>query len=322
MTAGTTCVSSIDIVPDETLVEIARWLPTAKDIIQLTRTCRRMKTLIDTPAVVSQVLQERHIPSSLSTWEHMAWYERMATFGLLKENRIGFQMASVDILDEDHEEDEGEDDGASATIRGNLQRVDKVRILLQAFPRLRVTVDSHCGTFGPLGIAGTFSRARGMVVVDELTRSGHSNSNTGEDADGDSVMGALVDRVTLNAWGRRISDHAAMVGGGSTHPYTTLAKQGKGWVEMYLDLDGIELPCRPDFYKGFFAVNHRVDLELYLPPSRTREMSTFFRLFQYPSSNNSSSEEEESDDGEQNEMEYDEQEAGDGGDNGEEDRRC
>jgi hypothetical protein len=88
--------------------------------------------------------------------------------------------------------------------------------------------------------------------------------------------------------------------GGSTHPYTALAKKGKGWVEIFLELDGIELPSRPDYYKGFVAVNHEVNLELYL-----------FRLFEDTSSSSSSSEEEEESDREEEgaeEMDYEEDE--------------
>jgi hypothetical protein len=307
--------SSIHILPDETLVEIVHWLPT-KDIVQWTRTCRRTQALLQTPTMVSQVQQARHLPSSLSIWEQLAWYEQMQEFGLLNENRIGFEMASMDILDDsscrseddDEEEDEdGEEEDGASVIRANLQRISKVRRLLQTFPRLQVTVDSHCGTFGPLGIAGRFSRARGMVVVDELTRYGNNTTHEDAAADGDARMKDFGgrSRVTLNAWGRRIADNAAM--GGSTHPHTALAKKGKGWVEIFLVLDGIELPSRPDYYKGFVAVNHEVNLELYLPPSRTRVFT--FRLFQDTSS--SSSEEEEESDREEDgaeEMDYEEDE--------------
>jgi hypothetical protein len=263
--------------------------------------------------MVSQVQQARHLPSSLSIWEQLAWYEQMQEFGLLNENRIGFEMASMDILDDsscrseddDEEEEDGDEEDGASVIRANLQRISKVRRLLQTFPRLQVTVDSHCGTFGPLGIAGRFSRARGMVVVDELTRYGNNTTHEDAAADGDARMKDFGgrSRVTLNAWGRRIADNAAM--GGSTHPHTALAKKGKGWVEIFLVLDGIELPSRPDYYKGFVAVNHEVNLELYLPPSRTRVFT--FRLFQDTSSSGSE-EEEESDREEEGaeEMDYEE----------------
>ena len=54
-------------------------------------------------------------------------------------------------------------------------------------------------------------------------------------------------RVRLTPWGRRVAQAVEE----SDHPYSTIAKCGKGWVELYVcQGNDLELPPRPDYYKN------------------------------------------------------------------------
>jgi hypothetical protein len=248
------------LVPDETLVDIATWLPTAQDLVHFACwTCRRFKSVVgDDPAALSRVVKDReyttihsarliHPTSSNSpsrwsplkkirSWEQMAWYEEMHATGFLNENRVGFSIGSTEI---DQDEDEYEDEEFEGTIiKDNMERIQAIKAILRQFSNIQVTVEAHCGVIAPPGIATRFSRARGMTVVDEIT--GYDNGRL-----------SLIDedRVTLNAWGSRVAHVAAS--DSTTHPYGELARQGMGWVEIYLQLNQLVLPPRPSFYERF-----------------------------------------------------------------------
>jgi hypothetical protein len=146
---------------------------------------------------------------------------------LLQENRIGFDYASTEIDD---------NDGEASGVKGSWTRIDSMQTLMQIFKGSVAIVNSHCGTMGPRGGAPHFSQIQGIKVCAALSE--HDD----DDSDVD-------DRLTLNSWGRQVSD----VVNRSTHRYGDLAREGKGWVEIYMQLGDLELPQRPGYYNGLWT---------------------------------------------------------------------
>jgi hypothetical protein len=226
-------IKCFDLLPDEMVVEIGSWLASyeIKNFVQFQRTCHRMRSLLGQREVISGIVKDRELsPDEITTLEHLALYEYMDQEDLLQENRIGFDYASTEIDD---------DDGEASGVKGSWTRINSVQTLLSRFKGSVAIVDSHCGTMGPRGVAPRFSQIRGMEVCSALS-----------EQDGDDDDSDLDDRLTLNSWGRQVSDVVYR----STHRYGDLAREGKGWVEIYLQLGDLELPQRPGYYHGLWTV--------------------------------------------------------------------
>ena len=186
---------------------------------------------------------------AVRTLQQLSLLLKLQEEGFLKENRIGFDYAStdVDIDNSDDDGDERNDDEEvsidrairKTKVRKSLDRIYLISRLMTKFPSLIVRVDAHCGTIAPSGIAGSFSQARGMAVRYALENC-FDEIYTGNEID-------VTDRIHIQAWGRRVALAAASQ---RSHPFGDLARQGKGWVELYVQLDGMQLPQRPSFYNG------------------------------------------------------------------------
>ena len=97
--------------------------------------------------------------------------------------------------------------------------------IMERYHFLSIHLDSHCGTIAPNSVAHSFSRSRGEAIKDVLYDSS---------------------RVEVIGWGKRISNKVAR---SDDHPFGDLARQGRGWVEIYVVLsDGVMLPPRHEFY--------------------------------------------------------------------------
>ena len=216
----------LDALPDDILIVLGCWVANhdIHSLVMLQRTCQRFHRILSEPENLTKITQERNAPDFASTLGELNFYVALEDAGLIQENRIGFDFASLDI-----ESDEGSKD---SDLKGSTSRIRTIRRLLGRFWECSVTLDAHCGTLAPSLIAPGFSQARGMVVCEAIL---------GEHFDETSD-----ERVVLNSWGRRVTDVARL----SSHRFGDLARQGKGWVEIYVKLGDLELPLRPDYWDG------------------------------------------------------------------------
>ena len=61
--------------------------------------------------------------------------------------------------------------------------------------------------------------------------------------------GAPAERIVLVSHGRKVAASTALHHT-SSHPNANSAKAGYGWAEMFIQIDGLEMPARPDFYSA------------------------------------------------------------------------
>ena len=64
-------------------------------------------------------------------------------------------------------------------------------------------------------------------------------------------------RLFVFGHGKSLSASAAVLEH-STHPNAAPARSGYGWAEIFIDLDGVELPARPDYYGRGARSDNRV----------------------------------------------------------------
>mmetsp|Transcript_43315 Transcript_43315/g.77844 ORF Transcript_43315/g.77844 Transcript_43315/m.77844 type:complete len:694 (-) Transcript_43315:365-2446(-) len=109
----------------------------------------------------------------------------------------------------------------------------KIVDIMKQHPRVSVRLDSHCGTLAPSGISSWFSRARGLRVQNAIC---DTTNNMGMGTN-DNNRHSPIDqsRVNVVAWGKRIS---TVVARSSDHPFRVDAREGRGWVELYLEVPG------------------------------------------------------------------------------------
>lgn len=205
---------------------------------------------------------------AMTTLEHLALWEATREIGLWEENRIGFDYGSVSIARDNDSNRQmmfrrlrafGAQDDDIEDILGSRDRVAKISSrILRRFPDSFLRIEAHTGTAAPARIADRFSVARGLAVVraflDRLQqpdgRDNFENEDEEEQYMDDHDLAIAEQRLILTPWGMRISEAAAQ----SDHRYGRVARQGKGWVEIYIchhgDDDEIEMPTRPAFYNG------------------------------------------------------------------------
>jgi hypothetical protein len=142
---------------------------------------------------------------------------------------------------------------------------------------LTIVIESHCGRAAPGRVARQFSIDRGRRVAEyfvakQQQQQQHKANYDDDDDNNDndhSIGGNLLGgsskshdddvAITTRGWGRTVADvlaTATATGSSSSldrqqhHPYGALARSGKGWVELYLSLDGATFPRRPSYYDG------------------------------------------------------------------------
>lgn len=163
-------------------------------------------------------------------------------------NRIGFMFASFDIAT-----------NAGSDVQGSIDRLDTYARIMRSHSRATAVVEAHCGPVrscsasncrakaskhdecesrpiyvwrlqgAPGSIAHSYSLKRAELVVRELERRGVGS-----------------DRLDTVGHGKRVSSSSAVQR--STHPNARSAQAGFGWAEIFISLDGLEMPARPDFY--------------------------------------------------------------------------
>eukprot|EP00977_Amphora_coffeiformis_P010063 scaffold2353_cov167-Amphora_coffeaeformis.AAC.54 len=242
-------MTCFDSIPDDALLAIGNWVAATglDNFARCLKVNRRFRAILGT--LVAELVQERTGGGvqGIDTLEHLALWEAVNKACLWTENRLGFDYASVDISpNRVRRRDDDEED-----VLDSRARIANVARILKRFPNSFLRIEAHCGTGAPLGIAERFSVARGMSVVRsflEILRHPEMRYPESDDDDGPYFPRQdLERRLRMTSWGRQISEAAEV----SQHHYSSLARLGKGWVELYVcHGDHLEMPSRPDFYQG------------------------------------------------------------------------
>lgn len=184
-------------------------------LLKLRSTCAPFRSMLEQR---SKLMLRRH---GVSTLEQLAVAVALAPCEMEDGgNRVGFEFASIALAG---------DDGEGSDVTGSRSRISTYAAILRRHKRANVSVEAHCGPTAPPSIAHAYSMERANLVVSELARHGISRS-----------------RITPIGHGKRVSASSALRE--SEHPNAASAKSGFGWAEIFVKLDGIELPRRPDFY--------------------------------------------------------------------------
>lgn len=214
-------------LPDEILVNIGRHVAKlcgARDYCCFSQTSKRIRCLLLRHETITSVLQEANarFRKNRSSLLLPSWTETPISVRTLQ------QWAFLECLLE-HE--------FLAENRFHPRFGAKVRAILNRFPSAVLVLDAHGGR-GDL-MARTpygFFDYRAKHAYEKIISS-------------DTASNILPERIRIRVWGRRVAAKASE----SEHPYSTKARKGKGWVELFFQLqdgeDLLELPPRPDFYK-------------------------------------------------------------------------
>lgn len=236
-----------EMLSDELLLALLlKFDPDAATLTRLAAVNKRFRSLLQDEKVVRQATTKRikkhkhsiGIETDGWTWKVLGFYEAVYAANLFKENRVGFDFASTDI-DDDH--------GDASMISGSIRRVHALAQILQKFDDATLVVEAHCGTAAPAAIAPMFSRARGEAVSTGVSHSSHVSESE-----------EIVGRTTVKAWGRRITQRVAA----SSHKFGVVAREGRGWAEVYLKLGDRVFPERPSYYDGIQEpADHNIEEE-------------------------------------------------------------
>lgn len=242
-----------DVLPDDGLVAIGSWVAATglENFARCLKVCRRFRNVLGRPSLLKQLIRERTDAPEIETLEHLALWDAVKQVGLWEENRIGFGYGSLNVARDTAYPpprvphlDYSNNDARGDILHSERRMVDVARILTR-FPNTFLRIEAHCGTAAPDGIAEHFSVSRGMSVVRallEMLSPGQVN-----DYSHAREVSIMERRLRLTSWGVQISTAAET----SQHPYAQVARQGKGWVELYVCKGAtLEIPARPDFYQG------------------------------------------------------------------------
>lgn len=232
-------------LPDEVLVLIATTLP-LRDFVHFQSTNQKLRHHLSQLAVFQKLITIRNIQAPylamMKSLEYLYYYEQVDATGLLQENRIGFDFGTATIMSDEVDDDDSNDERDETDIQGSYARMDRIKDVLRKHPRLSMIMDAHCGTAAPdHEIANVFSVHRGYAVLEVF---GEFISETPD-----------LTRLTMRAWGKRIAEAASATTTTNNHPYSALAREGKGWVELRISLmedsnGEFIVPALPSFYDG------------------------------------------------------------------------
>jgi len=241
--------SCFDRLPDDGLVTIGSWVAATglDNFARCLKVCRRFRHVLGRPSLLKELIRERTGAHEIETLEHLALWDAIDQVGLWEENRVGFGFGSLtvesDYIPPDLHQFQRR---RERDIPYSEKRIADVTRILTRFPSTFLRIEAHCGTAAPPVMAEQFSAARGMSVVssvlDMLTvSSGHlyEYSDMRETS-------TIEQRLYLTSWGMEISTAAER----SQHRYASVARKGKGWVELYVLFGACEMPSRPEFYHG------------------------------------------------------------------------
>lgn len=232
--------SHLSMLPPEMLEEIVQQLiphspidiATVIDLARTRTICLTLKGIIDRLKERphhTATIRERY---GVTRWEHVAIAVALKEAEIKNDGgmRIGFKFASMD-LDDDEEDEEDNEGPQGSRVPGSRPRIGVFAAILERHPRATARVDAHTGPTCPSHIAQFYSAERAEVVVHELAQ----------------CHGISRGRLTAVGHGKRLSASPAVLEH-STHPNAASARSGYGWAEVFISIDGIQLPARPDFY--------------------------------------------------------------------------
>jgi hypothetical protein len=220
-----------EMLSDEIFVKLlVDFLPDASTLARMASVNKRFYGLLqgDQSRLVKRIVELDNYASSLGieTLKELGFFQAATSAGLFQENRLGFRFVSTVI----------DDNGTSSEIKGSIQRVKSVARILQQFEDARVIVE-----YAAL-VAPAFSRSRGHAVCSELMQNSFLAS---------SNLVNIHDRIIMRPWGKRVTEQIVVL---ANHKNCTIARKGRGWVEVYVQLgDDLQLPERPDYYDGLQA---------------------------------------------------------------------
>ena len=217
--------ASLSFLPTDTLRTICSWLP-ARDVVRLGRACRAALHCGDEAFSSERAVALGLAPSA--SLEVVALHERLAESLTMPEDddtvvtaQIGFEFGGW-LLD-------GED-GEESGVLDSRHRIRAVSEALQMHPLATAVIDAHLGPTAPSGVSKSYSAMRGATVAAVLVWQHNIDCH----------------RLAVRAWGKRLTRRAMR----SEHPNGDAARAGCGWAEVFLELGGVELPRRPDYYEG------------------------------------------------------------------------
>ena len=156
-----------------------------------------------------------HYPTAPS-WEHVAISLAVKSAALTDGcTRLGSEYASIEA-------------GMARCSSLEKDQLAAFASILRRHRRATAVIDAHCGASAPPRVAGEFSVQRAKIVAQQLCR-----------------LGVERERLSTRGHGKAIASGAALC---SRHPNAETARAGLGWAEIFITLDGDELPERPDYY--------------------------------------------------------------------------
>lgn len=178
----------------------------------------------------SATIQERY---GVTKWEHVAIAVALKAAEIADDGgiRVGFKFASMELDDDDLDNRNDNPVSQVSQVPGSRARIAVFGEILRRHPRATARVEAHTGPTCPNQVAFHYSTERAEMVARELAE-GHLISRG---------------RLTAVGHGKRLSASRAVLMH-STHPNAGSARSGYGWAEIFISIDGIELPARPDFY--------------------------------------------------------------------------
>jgi hypothetical protein len=144
-----------------------------------------------------------------------------ASIGQEYSTQIGFEFGGTLLDDED---------GTESGVPCSQGRLAVMGNALRLHPSATAVIEAHVGPTAPRSIAISYSISRAANVAAALVWD-HN---------------IAVSRLRVRAWGKLLTKRAAK----SAHPNGDAARAGYGWGEVFLMVDGLELPRRPDYYRA------------------------------------------------------------------------
>jgi outer membrane protein OmpA-like peptidoglycan-associated protein len=215
------------LLHDDALISIGEYvgkLYGPEAYTRLALTCRKMKHLLlsnetNSAQTIRNIIQFRVKAATSSqgdfsiirTLEELAIFEQWCKTPLHSSyHHIPFPLASLEVDESMHE------------------KIFAIINIMERFPSITVQLDSHCGIIAPNSVATSFSRSRGEAVCNVLRC--HPPS-----------------RVHVTGHGKRVANRIARC---RSHPLGELAREGRGWVEIYIVMEEGRrfLPSRNESY--------------------------------------------------------------------------
>ena len=282
--------SNFERISDDLVIRmgyfVAAYAEDIRDFAHFSNCCKRFRELFydqheqyHEGNLYSTILNSRSISGVVITPVPYAPFTSLAQVALCEklhplDHRLAFTFASVEVSDDDED---------NALIQKSKYRLKQMVTLYHQFTNatgdFEVCIEAHSGTAAPANIAGHLSLARGVLVAQQFLETGNDSQTFTSNSDQISqqtfrTLTANLDeeqggngrtvpqeqqlhhqqpngaRIRIRAWGSQIS--RLVVTGVSMNAPVEYARQGKGWVEVYFLLDGMELPYgrRPSCYSG------------------------------------------------------------------------